>query len=469
MAEGQIALPRLFTIFAHPFRKLQGADLRQGVVDGVERPQKQVGNPLPAGADLLSLVFRILPEGKVILLQPCPHIVALLPCQPGLFIDELLELVLLAFIEDQGYGLLQVHRAVILPAAAKEQLHMGRCEEFHGHGVGFRHFRGIPAPLPDFLIALEVKVEAMPALVAHDVGVLAGAVEVGENERRAVRFKLGAIASRLFSVPHGHVIKPSVQHEVNVLSRFGRDVSEHPPGHVQAERLIPQGRRIPLRKKDPAVIGIKPVQAQTLPSPLVQGCRHRHQICLHLLPEAPDVLRGIADAVHAQIAQLHKAGKSHQFCLPGPVFHKAVIDLLQLAALLLPGSNGRVIGFLPDLSVRRLLIPGKAAAADPLAAVIRPGVGYQLVVPAQQCVFFLLQGNDAAVIALQPRKDKAESEGSHGLLKKGGKGRLRQQPVEAVLQFAQPGADLIIVRLLPCIERVVDIHAMADIAQINGG
>ena len=309
----------------------------------------------------------------------------------------------------------------------------------------------------------------MPALVRHDVGVFAGAVKVGEDERRAIGLKLRAVAARELAVPHGHIVQAVVHQKVDVGLRLRGQFAVHAPGHAKAELLIPQWHGIALRKEDPAVVGVQVLKPQPLPAALAERRRHGHQLRLHLLPEAPHILRRVADAVHAQVAQLHKARKAQSLCLPVAVFHQAVVDVLQLCALLLPGIDGGLIRPAPDHPVQGLLVPGQAAAADPDAAVVRLRVGHQLVVAAQQRVFLLLKRDQAAVVAHEPRADEGEREGPHQPLEAVRKGRLHQQLAEAVPQRRDFRPDVVVIGLLPRIERVVHVHAVADIAQVNGG
>ena len=335
----------------HPAAVLQRQHLRQAIVDGVEGPEERVGNPLPPGADPRLLLLRVLPEGEVRFLQLPPQRVALRFGHVRLLVHPLLELVLLALVEDPGHRALQVHPAVILRPFPEEQLHIRPGEELHGHGVGLGHLGGVPGPLADFLVPLEVEVEPVPALMGHDVGVLGGTVEVGEDERRPVRLEERAIPAGLLALPGGHVVQAVVQEEVNVLLRFRRQPGEHLPGLLQAELLVPQGHRVAFQEAD-AVPGVEVLQTQTLPAALVQPGPHGYQRLLHLLPEACHVLRRVADAAHPPVAQRHIVGIAQQLRLTVPVVHQLVVQLLQLLPLLLPGGSHGLVHGLPDRPVR---------------------------------------------------------------------------------------------------------------------
>ena len=106
-----------------------------------------------------------------------------------------------------------------------------------------------------------------------------------------------------------------------------------------------------------------------------------------------------------------------------PVVHQLVVQLLQLLPLLFPGGGHGLVHGLSDLPVRGLLLQRQAAAADLAAVVVHPARGDQLMIPADQRVFLLLQRDEPLAGLLQPVLHQREGEGAHQLLEAVAHGR----------------------------------------------
>ena len=189
---------------------------------------------------------------------------------------------------------------------------------------------------------------------------------------------------------------------------------------------------------------------------------------LHLIAEQTDLLRAVANAVHAVVAQLHVAVQAQQLRLTIAVVHQLPVERLQLPALFLPGGRHRQGGAPAGFPILGLGPGGHQVALDRPPLPLHRGVGGEVIVPAEQRVLLRRQGNEAAVGAPQALLHHGQGQTARIFFQLPAEGRGHDPRVKLAGQVGDPGADLVVVGLLRRVERVVYVHVVADVAELHG-
>ena len=113
-----------------------------------------------------------------------------------------------------------MHIHIILCPVSEEQIHPGFRKELHGHGMCFCRFHGNIRMLIDRVICNDISLECVSALMCDDIGVAAGAVEIGKNERRSVIRQIGHITACFLGFSAKYIKQIVVTHEVHELCSF---------------------------------------------------------------------------------------------------------------------------------------------------------------------------------------------------------------------------------------------------------
>ncbi len=199
--------------------------------------------------------------------------------------------------------------------AAEEQLHPGLRKKFHRHRVRLGRLHRDIRVLADRIVRHQITLEGMPALMGDHIHVAAGAVEIGEDERRPVIRQIGHIAACLLGFPAEHIEQLVLAHKVHERSGLRRERAVHLPSGSQNLLRRADRSRIALLKIDAFVDVAQPVQTESSPAGLMNPLREGHKILLHLLPEGGHLVAAVAVSPHPRVAQRQIGIVPHRLAL----------------------------------------------------------------------------------------------------------------------------------------------------------
>jgi hypothetical protein len=145
------------------------------------------------------------------------------------------------------------------------------------------HFRGIPAGLQDLQVVHGRGDEVLPALIAQELGGLAGAA--GEHGQRHLVFRHALAEGGLAGLHHGDGDLAGLAHDFDFRGRLdephvadeARDVGKARPADMLLQEIEDQGRHLeplpaeggggPMLVQGPAEHGVPAVRARILPGP----------------------------------------------------------------------------------------------------------------------------------------------------------------------------------------------------------
>ena len=178
-------------------------------------------------------------------------------------------------------------------------------QEFHRHRMALAGLhRGVHERHRIVLAHDAVGVEGVAGLMRQHVHVAGGAVEIGEDERHLVLRQIGAVAAGGLAGLGEHVEQFHVEHGVDELRRFGAQLMIHPlsGGEDLLRRAL--GLRVSVGEEELVVVQADAVHADAfLLCLLALGNDGDHVPC-DLLTEGRDILRRVAVAAEAVVAEL---------------------------------------------------------------------------------------------------------------------------------------------------------------------
>ena len=105
-----------------------------------------------------------------------------------------------AQIRNDAQAVAQVCIAVIFCVLAEEQIHIRIGQKFHGHGVNLVDLAGGPDQIHGgHAFCRGKRFKSMARLMREHIDIGGGAVEIGEDERRAVCRQIGAVAAHMLA------------------------------------------------------------------------------------------------------------------------------------------------------------------------------------------------------------------------------------------------------------------------------
>ena len=156
--------------------------------------------------------------------QPPPLVVALGGSELRPLIDDVLEVVHHRAVGDKGQRAGEMGIQELARVGAEEALRPRPREKLHGHRVHLAGLHRRPLAGGGHDEASGIVGEGVAGLMRDDLHIAGGAVEVGENERRAVVRQARAVAAAGLALAREHVEKSAVEHEVDELRRFRREL-----------------------------------------------------------------------------------------------------------------------------------------------------------------------------------------------------------------------------------------------------
>ena len=349
--------------------------------------------------------------------------------------------------------------------AAEEQLHPGLRKKFHRHRVRLGRLHRDIRVLADRIVRHQITLEGMPALMGDHIHVAAGAVEIGEDERRPVIRQIGHIAACLLGFPAEHIEQLVLAHKVHERSGLRRERAVHLPSGSQNLLRRADRSRIALLKIDAFVDVAQPVQTESSPAGLMNPLREGHKILLHLLPEGGHLVAAVAVSPHPRVAQRQIGIVPHRLALLRAAPDQPVVDLLDL--LLIRGIEGghTVPRRLTDRPVRTAQIRRHQRKIQRLPVPLDLRGSEQLVVAGLKCIFLLHEGNDLRIHRLHRQLHVPDRHRPDPFLHVSAVRRRVQCLLILCHQVLEDRSELIVVILLLCVKCIRHIDIVPDLSQ----
>ncbi len=408
--------------------------------------------------------------GAVFGLQPLPDLFAFVRRKAGALVHGGLELVDQGAVGDEVQRGLKLVAVELLGVFPEEQGVPGAGEQLHRHGVRLRGVHGRGAQLLQRDAAeREVACERVARLVGQDLHVAGRAVEVGEDERRAVVRKVRAVSAAGLALFAVEVEQLVLKHKVEELARDGVHLAVHPPGLRDQLPAAALRRGVAVREQAGVVVQLQLRKAEPLCLPRLDSGDERDEIARDLPAELCDILRAVAVAPQPVVAERDEVFVPELFGLPGAVPDQLAVDFVQAlrAAEEEPGS------FFPGLPARGAvggnLVFLELREVHGLAAHLDPGRGEQLFVFRDERVFPLFEVGHGGGKGAQGDFDVLKEQAPRFPLQLPAEPGGRDRPVKALDVLFKDRRRRVEERRFLFVERVDRVDAVPDVGEGRKG
>ena len=425
---------------------------------------------LPAGA-LLKVGHAVHGDVRaVLMLKLQPRGLALGGGHVGVLVDDVLERVDYRAVGDEGQRIERVGEAVLRRVLAEELVHVRPREELHAHRVRLGGLHAAAADLErEAVVGDEVGVERVPGLVGHNVHVAGGAVEVRKDEGLLVQRELRAVAAAPLVLAGVDVEGVVVDHHVDELAGLLAHGVVHLARRGKDRGLAARGDGIAAGDDDVVIIELVVVDAEALGVFGAQTGYDGDDVHQHVLAEGLDLVLIVVDAPHAVVAQLDIVLVAHFLGHAVADVNHAVVDVVQLCAVLLEHLAEDFVCLATGLTVVALGVLHQHRARQSLAAELELKRSHELGVLADELVLLdqivdYLRGH-----ALAADLKVLEQHGGQALLQLVAERGIEQRG--GVLNHVVLGlrADLVVIILLRDVELVDGIYRIAHVGERRGG
>jgi len=202
--------------------ELEGANLREGVVDIVERILEDMSlcEPAMPGIKVFAVFLSLDFPWGVFHLKGVPFGISFSWGGLRVSVDPVLEFINRDPIWEEIDGIGKMGITVFV-RGVKEKIHIRLGKELHGHRVDFAAFHGRGSIFRHFDVTGFISLETMSKLVGQDIDVTAGAIEVREDNRAFMNGEISHIATALLPWLGVKEEKMVINHEVEEIIGVG--------------------------------------------------------------------------------------------------------------------------------------------------------------------------------------------------------------------------------------------------------